>query len=50
MFNGVYHLVIAIRGIYKACVSYFILYLSAKSLNNRLIQLIEMYICFLVLR
>ena len=26
MFNGLYHLVITIRGIYKACVSYVILY------------------------
>jgi len=34
MFNALYHLVIAIRGIYKVCVSFLILYLSAKSINN----------------
>jgi hypothetical protein len=49
MFNGLYHLFIAIRGNYEACVSYFILYLITKSLNNRLIQLVVVHIRFSVL-
>jgi len=49
MFNGLYQLVMAIRGIYKARFSYLILYLSNKSLNNRLILSVVMCICFLVL-
>jgi hypothetical protein len=48
MFDGLYHLVIAISGIYKACVSYFILYLGTKSLNNQLIQSVVMCIRFFV--